>query len=75
VEERPATSHITSLYVRIKFLLSKSTEVRGGIFFGGGVKTCISAKLVFHIIVKKGFWKICAVELETRSSRFIILCL
>ena len=45
---------------------------RGGIFF---VKTCISAKLVFHITVKKMIWKICAVELETRSSKLVVLCL
>jgi hypothetical protein len=36
------------------------------------VKTCISAKLLFYILSRKGF-EICAVELQTKLSKLIIL--
>jgi len=49
--------------------------LQGGGSYFSSVKTCISEKLVLHITVKKRIWKTCAVELETRSSKLIILCL
>jgi hypothetical protein len=39
------------------------------------VKTCISAKLVFHVSIKIKIWKFCAIELETKSSKLNILSL
>ena len=36
-------------------------------------KTCISAKLIFHINCQDKVLEICAIELETKSSKLIIL--
>jgi hypothetical protein len=40
-----ATSHITRIYIRIKFLPSKITDKKF-------VKNCIAGKLILHITVK-----------------------
>jgi hypothetical protein len=44
----------------------------GGVCVFLYVKTCISAKLLFYILSRKGF-EICAVELQTKLSKLIIL--
>jgi hypothetical protein len=68
------------LHLTLPGYMLGSSFCRPNLLGGGGgvcnfffIKTCISAKLVFHITVKKRNWKICAVELETGSFKLVIL--
>jgi len=61
-----ATSHITRLYIRIKFLPSK-------IYRREGSRNLCSRKINTSHDCKEKDFKICAIKLQTKSSKLIIL--
>jgi hypothetical protein len=63
---RPATPHITRLYIRIKFLPSKPRE--GGVCIFWFIKTFIWTKLIFHITLKKKIRKTTMQDRRQKTS-------